>query len=136
MLALVLLFILPVFSQERAAVIADSDDSDISWRENIAAARERLRYRQNHIEDSDSGEIMTEYKEEIESQLLIDTAHKPEPAPVVAAVPGPHWRVDGFAVFGCGAAVVYLQSGQPVLFCRLKHAWKSKRQMWKRRWKN
>ena len=64
MLALVLLFILPVFSQERAAVIADSDDSDISWRENIAAARERLRYRQNHIEDSDSGEIMTEYKEE------------------------------------------------------------------------
>ena len=24
----------------------------------------------------------------------------------MAAVPGPHWRVDGFAVFGCGAAVV------------------------------
>ena len=106
MLALVLLFILPVCSQERAAVIADSDDSDISWRENIAAARERLRYRQNHIEDSDSGEIMTEYKEEIESQLLIDTAHKPEPAPVVARRPDRIARVDGFAVFGCGAAVV------------------------------
>ena len=49
---------------------------------------------------------MTEYKEEIESQLLIDTAHKPEPAPVVAAVPD---RIGAWMVllfFGCGAAVV------------------------------
>ena len=106
-------FILPVFSQERAAVIADSDDSDISWRENIAAARERLRYRQNHIEDSDSGEIMTEYKEEIESQLLIDTAHKPEPAPVVAAVPD---RIGAWMVLlflAVAPPLFYLQSGQP-----------------------
>ena len=114
MLALALLFILPVFSQERAAVAAaDSDDSDISWRENIAAARERLRERQNHIEDSDNDEIMTEYKEDIESQLFIDTAHKLKPSPVVVAVPD---RIGAWVVLLfllVAPPLFYLQSGQP-----------------------